>query len=484
MGNMETLPDISQLTSSEKDQLIYLLWEQNQLLKAEVKQLKARVQTLEDQIAKNSGNSSKPPSSDGFNKPAPKSRRKRGKNKPGGQKGHRGNTLRQVKSPDKCIEYFPEDCACCANKLIDCVSELAEKRQVFDVPELKISVTEHRVYNSLCANCNHVNKAEFPKDVSSPVQYGERIKSLMVYLNQYQLLPYERMRDFFQDLFNQDISTGTFINANKEVYEKLVSVEAYIKMLLQKQSIMHADETGLRVKESLHWLHVCSTKLLTYYAIHEKRGPLAMNAIAILPHFGGTLVHDHFKTYFNYGAHHALCNAHHLRELAFVQERFKHKWARAIETFLLMVKKKVEKYAARTNEILPDTILKRLRKRYIKILTHGWEECPLEISCGISKKRGRVKQSKARNLLERLRVHCDAVLAFMYDLEIPFDNNQAERDIRMMKVQQKISGCFRSIEGAEMFCRIRGYISTVRKNGMNVLLALQNAIKNQPFIPG
>lgn len=480
---MEQLPDLIRLTDGEKNNLISLLWEQNQLLRQQVARLEARVKQLEDRLAKNSSNSSKPPSSDGYNKPNPKSRREKGKRSRGGQKGHAGATLKRVKTPDHIVDHMASNCGQCGNTLqrakeIDC-----EIRQVFDIPSLKINVTEHRSHKKCCDRCGYITAGKFPVEAYQTVQYGVQIKSLMVYMSQYQLLPYARLKEFFIDLFGQSISEGTLANANQEMHNKLEKTEKRIKGLLINSKVLHADETSLRVDKKRFWLHVASTTNLTHYDIHTKRGSEAVEAIGILPKFEGTLIHDHLKSYFKYGKSHSLCNAHHLRELTFIQERYKCKWAKEMETFLLTIKKQVETHYQETSRSLSEKKLKQIYNKYKKIVSQGRIECP-RAEKPTQAKKGRLKESDARNLLNRLREFGGATLAFAFNPRVPFDNNQAERDIRMTKVRQKISGCFRSETGAKIFCRVRGYVSTMKKNGVGILAALHNAFTNKKiFLP-
>lgn len=480
---MEQLPDLTRLTDGEKNTLILLLWEQNQLLRHKVGELEARVKHLEDQIAKNSQNSSKPPSSDEFNKPNPKSRRETGKRNRGGQKGHSGTTLKKVDVPDHIVDHIASNCGRCGNTLKRAKEISCETRQVFDIPTLKINVTEHRAYRKCCNRCGSITAGTFPAEAYQAVQYGLRIKSLMVYMSQYQLLPYARLKEFFVDVFGQSISEGTLVNVNQEMHHKLENTEKKIRDLLIRSTVLHADETGMRVDKKRHWLHVASTKNLTHYYVHIKRGSEAVNAINLLPHFNGTLVHDHLKSYFKYGKSHALCNAHHLRELTFIQERYQCKWAKDMEIFLITTKNRVEAHYHETGKCLPEKELKRLHCRYKNIVSEGRAECPRAKKTALTK-RGRLKESHARNLLNRLREFGVATLAFMFEPHIPFDNNQAERDIRMTKVKQKISGCFRSDAGAKVFCRVRGYVSTMKKNGVSILTALYNAFtNNEIYLP-
>jgi transposase len=470
---MEQLPNLSNLSHEQKDQLIYMLWEQVRVLTAKVKE-------LEDRLSKNSGNSNKPPSSDGFNKPKPQSRRhKNKKKKVGGQKGHQGTTLKRSANPDKVESHDPEQCWLCAATLLEEERLDYEGRQVFDLPPLNLEVTEHRAYKKSCGCCGVITKGNFPSEVVQTVQYGPKIKALMVYMNEYQLLPFERSREFFQDVFNQAVSVGTIFRAIKQSYHHLESAELHIQQELLKSPVLHADETGLRLNKVIYWLHVASTHKLTFYGYHKKRGQDAMQAIGLLPKYQGTLVHDHLKSYFHYGGSNALCNAHHLRELTFITERYKHQWSEKMERLLINIKKAVEAYYEKSGEVLPEKRRKRYQSMYMNLLSRAREECPHNTE---KKGRGKIKQTKAWNLLNRLRQFNQSVLAFMYNPLIPFDNNQAERDLRMVKVQQKISGCFRSEEGLQYYCRIRGYISTAKKQGHSVLVALQAAIQNQPVM--
>ena len=475
---MEKLPDLTRLTDCEKDTLISLLWEQNQLLRQKVGQLEARIKQLEDRLAKNSQNSSKPPSSDGYNKPSPKSRREKGKRSNGGQKGHLGTTLKKVKTPDHIIDHIASNCNGCGNSLKQAKVVNCETRQVFDIPVLKINVTEHRSHRKCCNNCGAITAGVFPGEACHSVQYGSHIKSLMVYMSQYQLLPYARLREFFNDLFGQTVSEGTLANVNNQMHNRLEKTEKRIEKLLIKSSVLHVDETSARVDKKRIWLHVASTRLLTHYGIHAKRGSEAVDAIGLLPNYNGTLVHDHLKSYFKYGKNHSLCNAHHLRELSFIQERYQCKWAKEMETFLLVTKKRVEARYEETGKTLSERELKRLYNKYKKIVSQGRIECP-SAEKQTTTQKGRLKQSDARNLLNRLREFGGATLAFMFNPRVPFDNNQAERDIRMTKVKQKVSGCFRSEIGAKIFCRVRGYVSTMKKNGVGILAALYNAFTNK-----
>jgi len=443
-----------------------------------------RVKKLEDQLAKNSRNSSKPPSTDGFTKPEPKSQRKNSGRASGGQPGHRGHTLQMVEKPDHIQRHPVERCTHCGSGLADQPPESIERRQVHDLPPMRLVVTEHQAEVKTCS-CGQTNKAAFPDGVNAPATYGPQLKAVAVYLRQYQFLPYDRTCDLFENLFGFSLSEGTLDNIIRQCDEKLEGpVEHNIKELIIQAMAVHFDETGSRVDKERWWLHSASTENATYYDIHPKRGSKAMEAINILPEFSGRAIHDFWQPYLTYECDHGLCNAHHLRELTFVHEQHQQEWAGQMKDCLRDIKKAVA-HAARTTDHLSKRRIKHFEDRYQSILDDGDAANPLPtLPDTAPKKRGRTRKTKARNLLERLDHHRDKVLAFMHDFNVPFDNNLAERDIRMMKVQQKISGPFRSERGAKAFCRIRSYISTARKNALGALEALARVFLDDPFVPG
>lgn len=442
--------------------------------------LKERIKTLEDRLNKNSRNSSKPPSTDNFVRP--KSQRQKSGKPVGGQKGHPGHTLKMVDNPEHTVIHGVSVCKRCGKSLETVETTNYERHQVFDLPPIKVEVTEHRAESKICPYCGCLNKATFPEEAQQPVQYGPRLRSTGIYLSQYQLLPYERISELFADLFDHQLSQATLVNANKAAYEVLEPVEEEVKQRIIASPVVHFDETGLYTEGKREWLHVASTEKLTYYAAHSKRGHEATDEIGILPEFQGTAVHDFWKSYFRYLCNHALCNAHHLRELTGILEQDKQTWPKEMIDLLCKIKKAVEEKKSTANQLEVEQI-RNFEEKYDQIIQDGLSENPSPISQDQPRKRGRKKQSKAKNLLDRLKEYRQETLAFMYDFSIPFDNNQAERDIRMMKVQQKISGTFRSTQGAKSFCRIRGYISTARKNFLSVIDAIQSALEGNPFIP-
>ena len=447
--------------------------------------LAERIQKLEDQLAKNSRNSGKPPSSDGLDKPAPRSLRKRRRRRSGGQTGHAGHKLEMVKKPDHIELHKVDSCVHCQQSLKQQRVERSEKRQVFDLPKVRMQVTEHQAQVKHCPCCGKETRAEFPNGVTQVVQYGGEAKAQMVYLNQEQHIPLKRTCDVFEEFYGHRPAEGTIYAAGAEVAQKVQATnEAVKEHLTLHEAVIDNDETGMRIDGKLYWLHTTCTTLLTYYAYHGKRGKVAMDDINILPRFKGRMVHDDLPSYFQYAFWHALCNAHHLRGLLFLQERYPQKWIEPLIALLLKIKQKVEVAQKKDETRLSKRQEVVFSTQYDRLIQRGLRANPAPPTTARRVgQRGRLKQRPARNLLLRLKEHKAAVLAFMVDFKAPFDNNQSERDLRMMKVKQKISGCFRSEEGAEIFCQIRTYLSTARKNGFMALHALRLAFMDTPYLP-
>jgi len=445
-----------------------------------ITQLEARIAELEARLNQHSRNSSRPPSMDGFRRP--RSQRKKGERPPGGQNGHKGHTLDWVETPDQVRVHTVSVCEECGISLEQVEPSKVERRQVHDIPPLKVLVTEHQAEQKTCPCCGRKNRAAFPPEVKYPVQYGQNLKALMVYLCIYQLLPYDRLCETFSDLFGRSMSKATLARAVSECFRNLAGVEEKIRDLLAGAQVLNVDETGMRVNGIRQWLHVASTEILTAYGHHRKRGSQAMDDLQILPRFRGTMVHDFWAPYFRYPSGHALCNAHLLRELKGITENFHQKWSEQMHDLIREMKGAVDEFRDHSSSLDPQQI-SEFEERYRQIIESGMQENPVPDGSGSVLIRGRKKQSKAKNLLDRCQKYEREILSFMYDFSVPFSNNLAERDIRMMKLQQKISGTFRSEEGADWFCRVRGYISTVKKNQLPVLAALVDAFEDNPFIP-
>ena len=444
-----------------------------------IAELVATVKELQDRIDKNSGNSSKPPSSDGYKKKPVTLRMKSG-NRPGGQKGHPGRTLEFSEKPDHVIPHKPQACSCCGEDLTDAPTTLKERRQVFDVPPVQLECTEHQAYQVRCPRCGENSTADFPQEVRGAVQYGPRFSAQMLYMSGYQMIPSARVCEMASDIFGASLSEGTLFNLVERASETLEPIENEIKEALTKSAVTHHDETGARVEGSLHWVHVVCSVLLTVYACSKKRGKAGMETLGVIGNAIGTAVHDGWKPYFSFSGKHALCNAHHLRELKGIYEQLGQQWAADMIRVLLDAKAAVERAVQNGDRRVHPLIERELESRYRKAVADGYKMNPPPESSG---KRGRTKDTPAGNLLRRLSVYQKETLAFLYDFDIPFDNNQAERDIRMIKVKQKVSGCFRSKVGADNFCRIRGYISTMRKQGHNVLAVLASVYSGAPTKP-
>jgi transposase len=415
---------------------------------------------LANRLNLNSSNSSKPPASDPNRKKTPKP--KTGRNK-GGQKGHIGTTLKKVDDPDVIQPIMIDRRTLPAGPFRDAGYEA---RQVFDIDISRV-VTEYRAQVLVDGNGNRY-VAPFPEGVTKAVQYGNGIKAHAVYLSQFQLIPYNRIQDYFADQLHIPISEGSIFNFNQQAFVALDAFEDHAREQLKASAVAHADETGINMGGDRFWLHCVSNPYWTFYYPHEKRGMEAFEAMGVLPWFKGILCHDHWKPYYNLDCSHALCNAHHLRELTRAWEQDNQQWANDMKDLL----EKINSRVIDAGGVLNAHQVGIYRAQYRKLIEKAEIECPEPTRPSKKGKRGRIKKSKSRNLLERLRDYENDVLRFMENEQVAFSNNLGENDIRMTKVQQKISGCFRSIEGAKIFCRIRSYLSTCRKQGIKASYAL------------
>ncbi|MBC7932652.1 MAG: IS66 family transposase [Rubrivivax sp.] len=458
-------------------------------LKKELKEARAQTRQARERhlahLMKDSQNSSMPPSQD-RHKPR-RSLRERSGRKPGGQVGHPGTTLGFVEKPDRLVTHTPADCYLCGSTLGGSEVARTERRQVHDLPPPKIVVTEHQAQTKVCRRCGAKNKAEFPAGVKAPVQYGEGVRSVAAYLLGYQLLPYDRCAEAMADLIGCSISPGTLAALLKGCAGELTGPELVIKEGLRQAKVIGVDETGLRVAKRQDWVHVSATGKLTLLVHDRRRGQPAISGIDILPRYEGVCVHDGFSSYDQYErCRHAQCNAHLLRELNYVIETSKPRWAAGMKELLLEIKAAVEDARQGGREKLPP----RLKGAFLRRYDAEIEEA--KRLYGALRKKGRAKKPRAaespiraagRKLACRLEAKREEILLFMHDLTVPFDNNQSERDLRMLKVKQKVSGCFRTEEGAAEFCRMRSYISTMKKQGHSVMETIRSVFAGKVLVP-
>ena len=462
----------SRLEKFEKENKI--LCHDNAVLKAENAMFKAEIEELKARLESNSHNSNKPPSSDGYKKKTVKPALPKSKGRmQGGQNGHKGHTLKQVEAPDKIVICIPGACTC-GHEFEKGPLMLAEKRQVFDLPQPKLEITEYQIFKASCPACGQEQKGDAPEGVNAPVQYGNKVKAFVVLLNVHYKIPYKKIQLLFGDLFGYPINESTICSAGEKCYEKLEESENIIKSKIVCNNVVHADETGLRTAGKLHWLHTATTLLYTYLFVHEKRGEVAIQGNkSILMDYIGWLVHDCWSSYFNLkNLKHAICGAHILRELQGLIDGGETRWAKVFKSFLLSIyMMPFEERVRQRNHI---------ESRYDRICWFGEKEEPPPVKT--AGRKGRYKRTPGRNLVERLIREKDAVFAFAFNKEVPFTNNLAERDIRPAKVKQKISNCFRTFKGAEIYARIEGFISTARKNQQSVFKELCTTFEGHNFI--
>jgi transposase len=473
-----------------KEEELQTLREENRTLKALVAELlplkeqlaqaTARIKELEDRLAKDSRTSSKPPSSDGLGRLPRRSHRPSGK-RPGGQAGHPGHTLSMVEQPDEVICHRPKICSQCSERLSHVPGSVVERRQVLDLPEIRLRAQEHQIEAICCPTCHTISRGSFPAAVSAPIQYGANLQALAVYLHQGQLLPTARTCEALAAICGCQISEGTLIQWSELAAERLASTVERIGELIVTSHLQHGDETGIRVYGMLHWLHVNCTRFLTHLAWHASRGREAMDEIGIWPRFAGRGMHDRFASYDAYECTHSICGAHLVRDCAEVAEQEHQQWATEMQDFLLDLHDACHQWRLLHLSAVPAIERDDWVARYFEILAAGYAAQPPPPASSVGSHKGRRKQSKAKNLLDALLWRADQVLALLDDLRIPFTNNQAERDLRLVKVQQKIAGTFRSATGVTAFCRIRSYLSTMHKQGHLMLSALAAVFHGQPL---
>jgi transposase len=446
-------------------------------LKEENSQLKIRIKELEGRLNQNSSNSSKPPSSDGFKKRIVNLRKQSGK-KPGGQPGHKGSTLQMVSTPDEVIEHGPHESCCCRCGLNAWEDLPVEVAQIIDIPPIKANVIEHRRSGFKCRKCGDTFMGSFPLEVSvDRIQYGHTIQSFAVYFNQYHFIPYHRLSEIFSDCFNVNLSVGSLVNFMKRAHSSLLLFEDRLRQGLLTSPLLHSDETGMRCEGKTQWVHNLSTPRLTYYHLDEHRGQEAMEQMGILPLYKGHLVHDRYASYFLYtDMSHSLCNAHLLRELKYLDEQEDCAWAVSLKDLLLKAKEHKEQSSS-----VSKPYKTRLENKFENLVHTHLKKQTRKVSLSVC--RGKPKRSKEHNLLRALSKHKKAVLSFINESQVPFDNNQAERDLRMIKTKQKISGSFRTEDGGNIFCIVRSYLSTLRKNQQNILKGIHDALNGKSYYP-
>ena len=474
---MKELPDLNTLSHAEKDALIMQLWAMVQALTGQVDALTAEVAELKGRLIKDSHNSSKPSGLDVFRKP--KSQRLPSGKKPGGQRGHPGSTLKRVAQPDRSVDHPPPpSCDACGAALVGTVA-VVETRQVMELPPLAVEVVEHRRLARRCV-CGKLHRGEWPADVTEPMQYGPRLKALAVYLTQYQMLPVLRSAELLRDLWGAPISAASIDAYATAAGATLAPVVDRIRHAVAQAGVAHFDESGLRVAGTLHWLHTAATPRLSWYGHHARRGGEAIEHFDILTRFNGVAVHDGFAPYRDYACHHALCNAHHLRELIWLDETSGQTWSRRMIHLLTDAKAAAEGARGGQPSLTPAAVA-AYHQRFEALLAEGRRLNPERPKAAGSRRA--VKQSPATNLLKRLTRYRTDVLRFLSDPRVPFDNNLAERAIRMPKLKQKISGSFRSDHGADTFCAVRSYLATLRKQGLDLVSALTKTFQGAPPLP-
>lgn len=471
--------------NSELKQLLYALNTSMKQQTAMIEQLNQTITVLNEKLNKNSKNSSKPPSSDGLKKPVTKSLRQKSGKKPGGQQGHKGTHLAITADPDEVKEHLPESCKGCPN-ILKCIEQsacVAEKRHVIDAV-VTVHVTEHQKFTF--TDCpfheGQTLQGKFPSDISATVQYGGNLKALVVALNTVGMVSVNRTHEILGSVFSIPLSTGTISSMVKKCSQNIKYTVDTIRQKVIDSAIGHFDETGTRVEGSTIWVHNSSTEKYTYLSVHKNRGVEGMKDNGVLPKFHGIAVHDCWPSYWKYDITHAVCCAHLLRELTGIEENYVYQiWATKFKELLLEMKKIKDKAVQAEKLELSYYHLHKFDIRYDSILQEAFEMNPPPVIT--EKKRGRKKKGKILALITRLSEYKESVCLFVKNLAVPFDNNLAERDIRMVKVKTKVSGCFRTKDGADDFLKIMSYVGTAKKLGINSYVAIRNAIAgNSDFI--
>ena len=473
---------------------IQRLREENAELKAALAQKEQRIQELEEllrgallrieewekRLVKDSHNSSLPPSRDhGTRKPL--GQRPKSQKPSGGQPGHRGHALQAVEQPDEVIVHRPERCQHCQHELGEQAGQVVERRQVHDVPTVRLRVQEHQVETVSCPHCQQQTRGSFPVGVNAPVQYGPGVRGLAVYLSQYQLLPLQRTGELLEDLLEAPVSQGAVREWVEDAARKLSPTMEHISELLLRAPVMHVDETSVHVQGKVQWIHEHGTRHLTLYRWHGKRGAEGIEAVSLVPRYQGRMMHDRWTSYDRYSCTHSLCGAHLIRDTIFVAEQEKQPWAVRMVEHLRHMDHVSNQWREQGARQLPASVRQALLAEYFEILRIGYAAHANQPLPPPPKRGGHQKQNPSLNLLDAFLKRAEQVLGFLDDLSIPFTNNLAERDLRMIKVQQKISGTFRSPEGVSTFCTIRSYLSTMHKQGRPLLAALRAVFAGSPF---
>ena len=472
--NAQQRMQIEQLNAllAHQEALLQAQIEQNQALTAKIDELLQRIDELSHK--KNSRNSSAPPSSDGYAKPAPKSQRKTTGAKPGGQAGHKGSSMKLMKEPDEVKEHYPKTCSGCPNRGI-CYACIGERRYETDII-VESRLIEHRQMVCCCPKReNRIVTGEFPKNITGTKQYGSNLKALAAALSTVGMVSIDRIHQLLTGVFQVSVSTGTIQNWISQLADATATAAEEIRKKVSERLVLHCDETGLRVNGSLKWMHCVCDEDWSYFALHSKRGTKAMDEIAILPEYRNIMVHDFWKSYFKYDkATHGICNAHLLRELIYADEQMKQSWAKSMHDLLLEILHQQQVLKEQSETCFPEEVLRSFQERYDALVRQGF--CENVLPEKPKGKRGRPGKGKVICLLERFRDYKGDILRFAADWRVPFTNNEAERSIRFSKVKQKVSGCFRTEEGAKSYMQIMSFVSTARKHGVDYFEAVRTAL--------